>query len=83
MLDVLTAAQQRLFAAEEPQDVAVATIVGTDGSVPRPVGTSMLVDAAGEIHGSLTGGCVEGAVLEACREALATGAQASDHGEGA
>lgn len=74
MLDVLTAAQQRLFAAEEPQDVAVATIVGTDGSVLRPVGTSMLVDAAGEIHGSLTGGCVEGAVLEACREALATGA---------
>ncbi|GAA1932696.1 XdhC family protein [Brevibacterium antiquum] len=74
MLDVLTAAQQRLYDAEEPQDVVVATIVGTDGSVPRPVGTSMLVDAADEIHGSLTGGCVEGAVLEACREALATGA---------
>ncbi|MDN5658056.1 XdhC family protein [Brevibacterium sandarakinum] len=73
MLDVLPAAQQRLFDPEEPQDIAVATIIGTEGSVPRPVGTSMLVDAAGAIHGSLTGGCVEGAVLVACRQALDSG----------
>lgn len=73
MLDVLTAAQQRLCDPARPQDFAVATIIGTEGSVPRPVGTSMLVDAADAIDGSLTGGCVEGAVLEACRESLATG----------
>ncbi|WP_152347483.1 XdhC family protein [Brevibacterium sp. CFH 10365] len=73
MLDVLSAAATRLFDSQEPQDVAVATIIATEGSVPRPAGTSMLVDAAGGIVGSLTGGCVEGAVLEACRDALATG----------
>ncbi|WP_172170569.1 XdhC family protein [Brevibacterium sp. CT2-23B] len=73
MLDVLFAAATRLFDSQEPQDVAVATIVATEGSVPRPAGTSMLIDAAGGIVGSLTGGCVEGAVLKACREALATG----------
>ncbi|KAB1946117.1 XdhC family protein [Brevibacterium linens] len=73
MLDILSAAATRLFDSEEPQDVAVATIIETEGSVPRPAGTSMLVDAAGGIVGSLTGGCVEGAVLEACQDALATG----------
>lgn len=71
MLDVLTAAQKLLF--DQRRHVAVATIVAAEGSVPRPVGTSMLVDAASTIVGSLTGGCVEGAVLEACREAIATG----------
>lgn len=76
MLDVLTAARQRLFDLEKPQDVAVATIVAAEGSVPRPIGTSMLVDAAGAVHGSLTGGCVEGTVLEACLDALATGVAA-------
>ena len=73
MLDVLPAAVTRLFDSQEPQDVAVATIIATEGSVPRPAGTSMLVDTAGGIVGSLTGGCVEGAVLEACQGALATG----------
>lgn len=76
MLDVLTAAQKRLFDREEPQNVAIATIIAAEGSVPRPIGTSMLVDEAGTIVGSLTGGCVEGAVLEACQEALATGGAA-------
>ncbi|WP_241897485.1 XdhC family protein [Brevibacterium epidermidis] len=73
MLDVLSAAATRLFDSQEPQDVAVATIIATEVSVPRPAGTSMLVDTAGGIVGSLTGGCVEGAVLEACQDALATG----------
>ncbi|WP_169253064.1 XdhC/CoxI family protein [Brevibacterium sp. 'Marine'] len=73
MLDVLSAAATRLFDSQEPQDVAVATIIATEGSVPRPAGTSMLVDAADGIFGSLTGGCVEAAVFEACRDALATG----------
>lgn len=76
MLDVLEIAQQRLHCDGAPLACAIATIVGTEGSVPRPVGTSMLVDAEGPIVGSLSGGCVEGAVLEACREALATGTPA-------
>ncbi|MFJ4030204.1 XdhC family protein [Paenarthrobacter sp. NPDC089989] len=52
---------------------AVATIVGTGGSVPRPMGTSMMVSENGEILGSLSGGCVEGAVVEAALEAMRDG----------
>jgi xanthine dehydrogenase accessory factor len=52
---------------------AVATIVGTGGSVPRPMGTSMMVSEHGEVLGSLSGGCVEGAVVEAALEAMRDG----------
>ncbi|MGP0223179.1 MULTISPECIES: XdhC family protein [unclassified Paenarthrobacter] len=55
------------------QRCAVATIVGTGGSVPRPTGTSMMVSETGEILGSLSGGCVEGAVVEAALEAMRDG----------
>lgn len=73
MLDVLHTAHERLSDPQAPRACAIATIIGTEGSVPRPAGTSLLVDSAGGIHGSLSGGCVEGAVVEACQEALATG----------
>lgn len=49
---------------------AVATIVGAGGSVPRPVGTSMLVAESGAVLGSLSGGCVEGAVVALAQEAM-------------
>ncbi|TDT79213.1 xanthine dehydrogenase accessory factor [Arthrobacter sp. AG258] len=52
---------------------AVATIVAASGSVPRPVGTSMLVTESGEVLGSLSGGCVEGAVVALAREAMDDG----------
>src|SRR5690606_31724611 len=52
---------------------ALATVVGVRGSAPRAIGAVMAVDAAGTVRGSLSGGCVEGAVLEVCREVLATG----------
>ena len=59
--------------AASGQLCAVATVVGTAGSVPRPVGTSMLVSETGEVLGSLSGGCVEGAVVEAALEAMRDG----------
>ncbi|MFE4227988.1 XdhC family protein [Arthrobacter sp. NPDC056886] len=59
--------------AASGQRCAVATVVGTSGSVPRPVGTSMLVSEAGEVLGSLSGGCVEGAVVESAMEAMHDG----------
>ncbi|BCW73017.1 XdhC/CoxI family protein [Arthrobacter sp. NicSoilB8] len=52
---------------------AVATVVGAGGSVPRPVGTSMLVSESGDVLGSLSGGCVEGAVVTAALEVIADG----------
>ncbi|MCX4097964.1 XdhC family protein [Nocardia sp. alder85J] len=52
---------------------AVATIVDVTGSAPRPVGATMAVDTDGRVLGSLSGGCVEGAVYELCREVLESG----------
>lgn len=52
---------------------AVATIVAASGSVPRPVGTSMLVTESGDVLGSLSGGCVEGAVAALAGDAMDDG----------
>lgn len=52
---------------------AVATVIGVSGSAPRPPGAALAVDADGVVIGSISGGCVEGAVYELCREALRTG----------
>ncbi|WP_067693602.1 XdhC family protein [Nocardia jejuensis] len=57
----------------ENADYALATLTGTSGSAPRPIGTTMAVDSAGAVYGSLSGGCVESAVYELCLEVLATG----------
>ncbi|CAI3797111.1 XdhC family protein [Pseudarthrobacter sp. MM222] len=52
---------------------AVATVLMATGSVPRPVGTSMLVSETGAVLGGLSGGCVEGAVVTLALEAMDDG----------
>lgn len=54
--------------------VAVATVVEVEGSGPRGPGATMAVNEDGEVAGSVSGGCVEGAVVTAALEVLETGA---------
>lgn len=51
----------------------LATVINTWGSAPRPVGSQLVVSGRGEIMGSVSGGCVEGAVILEAQEALAEG----------
>lgn len=54
--------------------VALATVVKTGGSTPRPLGAKMIVNSRGEFAGSVSGGCVEGAVIEEALRVMKTGA---------
>jgi xanthine/CO dehydrogenase XdhC/CoxF family maturation factor len=55
------------------EEIAVATVVATRRSAPRPLGSSFAVSASGKLCGSVSGGCVETDVYEAAREVLETG----------
>ncbi|MET7642257.1 XdhC/CoxI family protein [Streptomyces sp. NPDC005426] len=55
------------------RDFAVATVVAVGGSAPRQPGAALAVDRDGTAIGSVSGGCVEGAVYELCRQALDDG----------
>ncbi|MFE3636686.1 XdhC family protein [Streptomyces sp. NPDC059168] len=58
---------------EEGREFAVATVVAVAGSAPRGPGAALAVDREGRVIGSVSGGCVEGAVYDLCQEALETG----------
>ncbi|MFE6092561.1 XdhC family protein [Streptomyces massasporeus] len=58
---------------EEGRDFAVATVVAVGGSAPRPPGAALAVAADGTAVGSVSGGCVEGAVYDLCLQALRDG----------
>ncbi|MFJ9376594.1 XdhC family protein [Streptomyces sp. NPDC101455] len=55
------------------RDFAVATVVTVGGSAPRPPGAALAVDTDGTVIGSVSGGCVEGAVYDLCVRALQDG----------
>jgi xanthine dehydrogenase accessory factor len=57
----------------EGRDFAVATVVAVSGSAPRPPGAAMAVSDDGTALGSVSGGCVEGAVYELCQQVLQDG----------
>jgi xanthine dehydrogenase accessory factor len=58
---------------EQGREFAVATVVAVGGSAPRQPGAALAVDSEGTAIGSVSGGCVEGAVYELCRQALEDG----------
>lgn len=68
-----SACEQALIWARAGQGAALATVIETWGSAPRRVGAQLVVNGAGEMEGSVSGGCVEGAVVLEALEALETG----------
>jgi xanthine/CO dehydrogenase XdhC/CoxF family maturation factor len=68
--DILKAAEEW---RKSGRDVALATVVETWGSAPRPVGSNLVIDADGNFLGSVSGGCVEGAVVTEALDVIESG----------
>jgi xanthine/CO dehydrogenase XdhC/CoxF family maturation factor len=69
--DILKAAEDWRKAG---RGVALATVVETWGSAPRPVGSNLVIDDQGNFLGSVSGGCVEGAVVTEAMDVIGNGA---------
>jgi xanthine/CO dehydrogenase XdhC/CoxF family maturation factor len=68
--DILKAAEDW---RRDGKGVALATVVQTWGSAPRPVGSNLVIDEEGNFLGSVSGGCVEGAVVTEAIDVIASG----------
>ena len=73
MTDTAEILEQAARWREAGQGVALATVVNTWGSSPRPLGAKLAVSAEGAFVGSVSGGCVEGAVIGEAQEAIRDG----------
>jgi xanthine/CO dehydrogenase XdhC/CoxF family maturation factor len=73
MSDTAEILQKAASWREAGRDVALATVVTTWGSSPRPVGSKLAVDESGKMIGSVSGGCIEGAVVEEAMGVLRDG----------
>ena len=58
---------------QQGEDVVVATVVANRRTAPRPVGSSLAIARSGKLCGSVSGGCVEGDVVEQAQEVFASG----------
>src|SRR3982750_279039 len=68
--DILKSAQDWRRAGK---GVAIATVIETWGSAPRPVGSNLVIDEEGNFLGSVSGGCVEGAVVSEALDVISEG----------
>jgi len=68
--DILQAAEDWRKAG---RGVALATVIETWGSAPRPVGSNLVIDEDGNFLGSVSGGCVEGAVVTEAIDVIESG----------
>jgi xanthine/CO dehydrogenase XdhC/CoxF family maturation factor len=68
--EVLTAAAEW---RRQGKGVALATVTATWGSSPRPAGSQLVVDTDGRMLGSVSGGCIEGAIVREAQEVIAEG----------
>jgi len=68
--DILAKAEEW---AKDARGVAVATVIETWGSAPRPVGSHLVIDENGSFLGSVSGGCVEGEVVTEAMDVISTG----------
>ncbi|EHM02394.1 putative xanthine dehydrogenase accessory factor [Acetobacteraceae bacterium AT-5844] len=68
--DILATAASWL---DQGETVALATVVETWGSSPRPPGSRLAVTASGRLAGSVSGGCIEGAVADVAKQTMETG----------
>jgi xanthine/CO dehydrogenase XdhC/CoxF family maturation factor len=73
MSDTAEIMQQAARWREAGKGVALATVVSTWGSSPRPTGSKLAIDEEGAFVGSVSGGCVEGAVIEEAQATIEDG----------